>query len=39
MSVCRNKNKSPKYNFPLKNVKLAQNGYMHDHLNNYIFIL
>ena len=39
MSVCRNKNKSPKQQFPFKkNVKLAQSGYMHDNLNNYVFL-
>ena len=39
MSVCRNKNKSPKEHFPFKkNGKLAQSGYMHDNLNSYVFI-
>lgn len=40
MLVCRNKNKFRKYRFPKKKkkMKLAQNGYTHDYLNNYIFI-
>lgn len=39
MSLCGNKNKSPKQQFPCKKKgKLAQSGYMHDNLNSYVFI-